>query len=141
MKVLYSKPDESDFRYNRWFDNNGTFDIWYKDVVMLYNYREKDIPNELKLFLDKWNKKMLEYKETYVEMCPVKLAHIEFIYEDVVYVIEPINISASYMTSFMSDKEYEVSWDSLFEAYQYEIRKDLKSELGVEHSRYWGMLD
>ena len=139
--MLYSKPDESDFRYNRWFDNNGTFDIWYKDVVMLYNYREKDIPNELKLFLDKWNKKMLEYKETYVEMCPVKLAHIEFIYEDVVYVIEPINISASYMTSFMSDKEYEVSWDSLFEAYQYEIRKDLKSELGVEHSRYWGMLD
>ena len=141
MKVLYSKPDESDFRYNRWFDNNGTFDIWYKDVVMLYNYREKDIPNELKLFLDKWNKKMLEYKETYVEMCPVKLAHIEFIYEDVVYVIEPINVSASYMTSFMSDKEYEVSWDSLFETYQYEIRKDLKSELGVEHSRYWGMLD
>ena len=141
MKVLYSKPDESDFRYNRWFDNNGTFDIWYKDVVMLYNYREKDIPNELKLFLDKWNKKMLEYKETYVEMCPVKLAHIEFIYEDVVYVIEPINVSASYMTSFMSDKEYEVSWDSLFESYQYEIRKDLKSELGVEHSRYWGMLD
>lgn len=141
MKVLYSKPEESDFRYNRWFDNNGTFDIWYKDVVMLYNYREKDIPNELKLFLDKWNKKMLEYKETYVEMCPVKLAHIEFIYEDVVYVIEPINVSASYMTSFMSDKEYEVSWDSLFETYQYEIRKDLKSELGVEHSRYWGMLD
>lgn len=139
--MLYSKPDESDFRYNRWFDNNGTFDIWYKDVVMLYNYREKDIPNELKLFLDKWNKKMLEYKETYVEMCPVKLAHIEFIYEDVVYVIEPINVSASYMTSFMSDKEYEVSWDSLFETYQYEIRKDLKSELGVEHSRYWGMLD
>ena len=139
--MLYSKPDESDFRYNRWFDNNGTFDIWYKDVVMLYNYREKDIPNELKLFLDKWNKKMLEYKETYVEMCPVKLAHIEFIYEDVVYVIEPINVSASYMTSFMSDKEYEVSWDSLFESYQYEIRKDLKSELGVEHSRYWGMLD
>ena len=84
---------------------------------------------------------MLEYKETYVEMCPVKLAHIEFIYEDVVYVIEPINVSASYMTSFMSDKEYEVSWDSLFESYQYEIRKDLKSELGVEHSRYWGMLD
>lgn len=139
--MLYSKPEESDFRYNRWFDNNGTFDIWYKDVVMLYNYREKDIPNELKLFLDKWNKKMLEYKETYVEMCPVKLAHIEFIYEDVVYVIEPINVSASYMTSFMSDKEYEVSWDSLFETYQYEIRKDLKSELGVEHSRYWGMLD
>ena len=41
----------------------------------------------------------------------------------------------------MSDEEYEVSWDSLFEEYEHEIRIDLEKELGVKHSRYWGMLD
>ena len=53
MKVMYSKPKNDDFKYNRWFDKNGTFDIWYKDVVTLYNYQYLDIPNELKIFLGK----------------------------------------------------------------------------------------
>jgi hypothetical protein len=141
MKVTYKNPNDDNFEYNRWFDNNGTFDIWYKDVVMLFDYKNLDIPNELKMFLDKWNKKILEYKETYIELYPVKLAHIEFIYNDVVYSIYPMTVSATYKTSFMSDEEYEVSWDSLFEEYQREIRDDLEKELGVKHSRYWGMLD
>ena len=141
MKVTYIKPNDNNFEYKRWFDNNGTFDIWYKDVVSLYDYQNLNIPNELKIFLDKWNKKILEYKKTFVEQYPVKLAHIEFIYDDVVYAIYPKNVSASYMTDFMSDKEYEVSWDSLFEEYELKIRKDLEKELGVKHSRYWGMLD
>ena len=63
MKVIYTKPKDDNFEYKRWFDNNGTFDIWYKDVVSLYDYQYLDIPNELKLFLDKWNKKILEYKK------------------------------------------------------------------------------
>ena len=71
----------------------------------------------------------------------MKLSHIEFIYHDVVYVISPLNVSATYRTNFMSDEEYEVSWDSLFEEYEREIRDDLEKELGVKHSRYWGMLD
>ena len=141
MKVIYKEPTKDKIKYNRWFDENGKFDIWYKDVIRLYNYQNLDIPGELKLFLDKWNKKILEYKETYIEMYPVKLAHIEFIYKEVVYSIYPMNVSASYKTDFMSDEEYEVSWDSLFEEYQREIRKDLETELGVKHSRYWGMLD
>ena len=41
----------------------------------------------------------------------------------------------------MSEEEYEVSWDSLFEEYEREIRDDLEKELGVIHSRYQGMLD
>ena len=41
----------------------------------------------------------------------------------------------------MSDTEYDVSWDSLFETYELEIRKDLESKLGVVHSRYFGMID
>ena len=141
MKIIYTKPKDDNFAYKRWFDNNGSFDIWYKDVVSLYDYQALDIPNELKLFLDKWNKKILEYKEKFIEQYPVKLAHIEFIYDDVVYVIYPMNVSATYKTNFMSDEEYEVSWDSLFEEYQREIRDDLEKELGVKHSRYWGMLD
>jgi len=141
MKVLYNKPENNNFEYKRWFDNNGNFDIWYKDSISLYDYQNLDIPNELKVFLDKWNKKILEYKESFIEQYPVKLAHIEFIYDDVVYAIYPMNVSATYTTSFMSDKEYEVSWDSLFEEYQSEIRDDLEKKLGVKHSRYWGMLD
>ena len=141
MKVLYTKPEGDEVAYNRWFDDNGTFDIWYKGVVGLYNYQNLDIPNELKAFLDKWNQKIVAYKEKYVERYPVKLAHIEFIYQDVVYSMYPMNVSASYMTNFMSDEEYEASWDSLFEEYELEIRKDLEKELGVKHSRYWGMLD
>lgn len=139
MKVLYENPN--DFEYKRWFDNNGTYDIWYKKVTMLYNYQNLDIPIELKLFLDKWNIKIKDYKETYIERYPVKLAEIEFIYKDIVYAIYPSVVSATYTTNFMSDEEYEVSWDSLFEEYQREIRDDLEKELGVKHSRYWGMLD
>ena len=52
-----------------------------------------------------------------------------------------MNVSASYKTDFMSDEEYEVSWDSLLEEYQREIRNDLEKELEVKHSRYFGMLD
>ena len=141
MKVTYNKPNDDNFEYRRWHDDNGTFDIWYKNATMLYDYQNLDIPNELKLFLDKWNKKILEYKKSYIEQYPVKHAHIEFIYKDVVYVIYPMNVSAKYITSFMSDEEYEVSWDSLFEEYQREIRDDLEKELGVKHSRYFGMLD
>ena len=141
MKVIYSKPVNNETAYKRWFDNNGTFDIWYKKAVSLYNYQNMNIPNELKLFLDKWNNKILEYKKTYIEQYPVKLAHIEFIYQDVVYAIYPANVSATYTTDFMSDEEYEASWDSLLEEYQRDIRDDLEKELGVEHSKYWGMLD
>ena len=141
MKVTYIEPECENFEYKRWFDNNGSFDIWYKCATSLYDYQNMNIPNELKRFLDKWNDKFLNYKETFIEQYPVKLAHIEFIYKDVVYAIYPMNISASYKTGFMSDEEYEVEWDSLFEAYQREIREDLEKELGVKHSRYWGMLD
>lgn len=141
MKVIYNKPKDDKFRYKQWYDNNGTFDIWYKDAVSLYDYQNLDIPNELKLFLDKWNKKILEYKKEFIEQYPVKLAHIEFIYDDVVYAIYPMNVSATYKTSFMSDEEYEVPWNSLFEEYQREIRNDLEKELEVKHSRYFGMLD
>ena len=80
MKVIYNKPNNDNFEYKRWYDNNGYFDIWYKDVISLYDYQKLDIPNELKLFLDKWNKKILESKETFIEQYSVKLAHIEFIY-------------------------------------------------------------
>ena len=58
MKVKYQKPTEDDLHYKRWFDNNGNFDIWYIDAVSLYNYQDMNIPNELKIFLDKWNSKI-----------------------------------------------------------------------------------
>ena len=138
--ILYSKPNDVTL-YKRWYDNNDTYDIWYKDEVRLYDYQNLNIPNELKLFLDKWNNKINEYKKTYKEQYPVKLACIEFIYKDEVYVLYPLNLSCYYKSNFMSEEEYEVSWDSLFEEYEREIRDDLEKELGVIHSRYYGMLD
>ena len=50
-------------------------------------------------------------------------------------------IKATYTSNFMSDEEYEVSWDSLFEKYHNEIIKDLEKELNVKHYRYFGYLD
>jgi len=140
MKVLYEKPDN--IMYNRWFDDTGSFDIWYlKTTTIPSNFNNLDIPDELKEFLNKWCLKIEEYKKNYIELYPVKLAHIEFIYKDVIYNIEPETINATYKSSFMSDEEYDVSWDSLFEKYEKEIRDDLKKSLGVIHSRYYGFLD
>ena len=141
MNVIYVKPNEDEDIYYRWFDENGTFDIWYERPTMLFNYEELNLPIELKEFLDKWSLKFSELKKNYVELYPVKLAKIEFIYKDVIYSLYPSSVKATYKTNFMSDEEYEVSWDSLFELYQRDIRNDLKEELGVIHSRYWGMLD
>ena len=121
MKVLYENPNN--VLYNRWFDDNGTFDIWYDETFSLINYKSKDVPDELKVFLDKWVNKMDEYKKTYREEYPVKMAKIEFIYGDVVYVICPLCVSASYKSNFMSEEEYDVSWDSLFEKYEKEIAR------------------
>lgn len=140
MKVLYNDPKNS-LKYNKWFDENGKYDIWYESATMLFNYKEENIPIELINFLDKWKDKINEYRKTYRELYPVKLAHIEFIYKDVLYSIYPTTIGATYKSSFMSDKEYDVSWDSLFEVYEREIRDDLEKELGVKHSRYYGFLD
>ena len=140
MKVLYSKPNNC-AKYIKWSDNNGIHDIWYEKVTYIFDYKNMDLPNELLEFLDKWKNKILEYKKSYIEMYPVKLAHIEFIYKDVVYGIYPATVSATYTTNFMSDHEYETSWDSLFECYQREIRDEMRKELGVEYSRYIGFLD
>jgi len=140
MKVIYEEPNDK-VKYNKWYDDNGSFDIWYEDTINLIDYKSKDVPLELKEFLDKWNNKINEHKKIYKEEYPVKMAKIEFIYNDIVYVIYPVCVSATYKSNFMSDKEYDVSFDSLFEKYEKEIREDLEKELGVKYSRYWGMLD
>ena len=140
MKVLYKNPNDFT-KYTRWSDNDGIHDIWYEKVTYVFDYKNMDLPSEMVEFLDKWNNKILEYKKSYVEMYPVKLAHIEFIYKDVVYAIYPSTVSATYTTDFMSDEEYEASWDSLFESYQREIRNEMEKELGVKYSRYIGFLD
>lgn len=140
MKVIYKDPKDK-IKYKKWFDNSGSYDIWYKDSTRIFEYKDMDIPEELKQFLDMWSNKILKYMETYIERYPVKLAHIEFIYKDVVYTIYPPTIKATYKSTFMSDEPYDVSWDSLFEEYQKEIRDDLEKILNVKHSRYIGFLD
>lgn len=138
MRVIYKDPKDNN--YHKWVvDDSST--VWYEDTTSLEDYNNKDIPVELKTFLDRWNNKINEYKKVYKEEYPVKLAKIEFIYKDFIYVIYPMSVSAIYKSNFMSDSEYDVSWDSLFEKYEKEIREDLNKELGVKYSRYFGMLD
>lgn len=141
MKVVYIKPSANLF-FKQWKDDSGIYDIWYKNETEITNYKKMDdLPLELVSFLDKWTNKINEYKETYREEYPIKMAKIEFIYKEVVYRIVPTTINAVYQTDFMSDSFYDISWDSLFEKYEKEIREDLKKELGVIHSRYFGYLD
>lgn len=140
MKALYEKP-EQDYRYNVWFDEGSNRKFWYEAATKIYDYKSAEIPQELKDFLDKWSVKINEYKKSFRERYPVKLAKIEFLYKDVVYVIYPKTVGATYQSTFLSDVPYDVSWDSLFEEYESEIRQDLKKELNVCTTRYWGMLD
>lgn len=136
MKVLYNNPNND--KYYKWIDENGVHDIWYEDLTRIYsNYNEMDIPQELKDFLEKWDNLMQNYKKDFTEMYPVKLAKILFIYNDYAYCIFPTTISATEISIFGK----EVEWDSLFEAYQKNIRDDLKKSLGVTYTRYIGFLD
>lgn len=140
MEILFTKPDG--ILYKKWCDDGGSYDMWYKNETHIYSpEKANDIPDELRAFLIEWKEKIAEYKETYREQYPVKLAHIDFIYKNVVYKITPKTVGATYETDFMSDKPYEVEWDSLFETYEREIRDDLKTKLGVVHSKYNGFLD
>lgn len=141
METFYDKPSNPE-NYHRWFDNKKTYDIWYTQVTHLYDYRNKDIPEELVAFLDKWSTRFEEYKKDYVEVYPVKLAEITFIYKDFIYSIHPSTVSATYRTNFGEGEEYyEIGWHSLFEEFQRAIRDDMEKELGIIHSKYNGFLD
>lgn len=139
MKVLYENPNNN--KYYQWIDNNGTHDIWYLDETVIYQIDKTELPIELKEFLLKWKEKMLEERKTFVETYPVKLARITFIYKDYIYRIYPSTIAATeyYITS--KNEKVEIEFDSLFEAYQREIRNGLEQELGIKYSKYIGFLD
>ena len=140
MKIIYEDP--KDILYHRWVDNDGPHDMWYKNSIYIADdYKDMDIPRELAEFLDKWTLKIEEYKKSYAELYPVKNTRITFIYQEYVYEITPITLSATYRTNFMSDEYYDAPWHSLFEEYQRDIRDSLKAELGVKYSRYIGFLD
>lgn len=140
MKVLYEEPTKAE-GYTRWSEEGVAYDLWYKKTTMIFDPRMEGLPEKLVSFLLKWGEKIKEYKKTYREAYPAKLAKIEFIYEGVFYTLYPAAVGATYETDFMSDKPYTVSWDSLFECYEKEIRDDMKATLGIERSRYFGFLD
>ncbi len=140
MKVIYEDPKDR-VHYCRWREGDTAFDIWYERAIPIRRADDPKIPAELQAFLQKWCDRIEQYKKTYREAYPVKMAKVEFIYKDEVYAILPPAVSASYETDFMSDTPYLVSWDSLLEAYEGELRADLRESLGVARSRYFGMLD
>ncbi|MBR2650469.1 MAG: hypothetical protein IKD45_02295 [Clostridia bacterium] len=141
MKVFYEEPNDGTFYY-KWTDSDSGQTVWYKNTTDIYSYdKAEGLPSELVAFLDKWTDNIAEYKKTFREPYPVKLARIQFIYKDIIYRIYPSTVGATYETDFMSDHFYEVPWDSLFEAYQREIRDDMKDTLGIAFSSYTGFLD
>ena len=139
MKVVYDNPNDS--KYYQWIDNNGIHDIWYLEKTNIYDYKNCELPNELIIFLEKWNEKMKILRETFEEGYPVKLARIEFIYKDYIYSIFPSTISSMTKSIFKANEGFILPWDALFEAYQKDIRDDLEKELGVKYSKYIGFLD
>lgn len=140
MSVYYTEKAGTDAHLYRWHENFNYLDIWYDDITYIGRPGET-VPAPLVAFIERWREKIREYKKNFREQYPVKMAKIEFIYEDTVYAIFPTTVGATYESTFMSEEPYEVSWDSLFEEYQKEIREDLARRLGVTHSRYSGYLD
>ena len=140
MSVYYGEKPSADASLCRWHENFKYLDIWYDEVISVGRPGVM-IPEPLSEFLAGWREKMKEYMKSYRESYPVKMAKIEFIYQDNVYAIYPKTVGATYESTFMSETPYEVSWDSLFEEYQKQIREELARCLGVTHSRYSGYLD
>lgn len=139
MEVVYINP--KDPKYYQWIDNNGIHDIWYLDIINIYDYKKSNLPDKLIILLDKWNEKMIKLREKFEEGYPVKSAKILFIYKDFVYCIYPSTISSMTKSIFKENEGYILPWDALFEAYQKDIRDDLEKELGVKYSKYIGFLD
>ena len=141
MKVYYEEPNDGSFYYE-WTDKKTGQHIWYNRITSIYDYtKQENLPVELMAFLDMWTEKIAEYKKTFREPYPVKLAKIQFIYKDIIYRIYPQTVGATYETDFMSDHFYTVPWDSLFEAYEKDIRDDMEKHLGITFSEYTGFLD
>ena len=143
MKIYFEKPkNDSKYTCFRASTVGEKWEIWYEwEKAKHLGYDKEEIPDELRAFLEKWTKKMKEYKESFREMYPVKLAKITFLYKDQVYYMYPTSVGATYESDFITGVMREYGWDAFFEEYQREIRNDLKQELGVEYSSYFGMLD
>ena len=126
MKVLYEDPNDFP-KYYVWFDHNGIHNIWYEKTTSLRNYKEMDISDSLKEILDKWFTFFESKYKTYKKRKNIKEATLEFIYDDVIYSIDP--------EEFVKEHSYMV----LFDAYQMKIRKELKEKLNVKLTRYMSM--
>ena len=142
MNVLFTEP-AAPHEYTLWTDERTGEKAWYRffEKIHVFDARDEKLPAPLSAFLCEWEEKMTEYKKTYREAYPVKLAKIELVYEGEVYEIFPAAVGATYETDFMSDHTYTVGWDSLFEEYEREMQDDLRARLGVRFTRYYGMLD
>ena len=143
MKIYFEKP-KNDLKFScfRPTTFGESWEIWYEwEKVKYLGFKKNDIPEELNAFLEKWTKKMQEYKKTFCELYPVKNASIMFLYKDQVYKLLPTAVGATYQSDFLTGEMHECSWDAFFEEYQREIRDDMKKELGIIYSSYYGMLD
>ena len=106
-----------------WFDHTGILDIWYEDTTSLDDYKDKDIPLELKEFLDKWSAELETYSKKHKDKNDITESRIEFIYKDVIYSLIPSSLG------FTSN--------SLLDKYQMKIRDELEEQLNVIYSRYF----
>lgn len=122
MKVFYSEPKDSE-NYNVWFDHTGILDIWYEDTTSLDGYENKDIPLELKTFLNGWSVKLEKASKRHKDKNIITEAIIEFIYKDNIYSLTPSSLN--------------ITSNSLLDKYQMKIRDELEEKLNVVYSRYF----
>ena len=141
MKIFYKKP-KNDVKFSCFRDSRNEWEVWYEwEKVVYLSAPKENIPDELRAFIEKWTKKIQEYKKTFRELYPVKNAKIVFLYKDQVYYLYPMGVGATYESDFITGVMCEYDWDALFEEYQREIRDDMEKELGIKYSAYYGMLD
>ena len=139
MKIYREMPTDGEFYY-QWMDNNGVHDIWYSDTKMVFDCEDPELPPALAIFLKAWRARIEEYRKTFIEPYTVKLARILAIYDERIFTIYPAAVGAV-CTHTVGGEEFVMGWDALFEAYEYEIREDMKDKLGIVHSKYLGFLD
>ena len=129
MKIILTKPDDI-VKYNQWYDSLGFYDIWYEKVTRIHDYRNEDIPNEIKELLDKWYIKFNEKSKTFKRKKYIQWAEIEFIYNDTVYGIYPSTLSEVEL-----DITNKLHYNALFDMLIADIIDDLE-RMKITHFRF-----
>lgn len=145
--MVTNKKIEGITKYKWVYDGEEQEDIYYDRIISIFNdyslfcygYDESELvlPEELKECLERIRKFLWDDMGNVYPPCPVKGAHIEFIYKDEVYNISP-NTFGLIFGEVPGFYGYE---HAVFEFQSEKIRKMLKEILGITNTKYYGFID